>query len=192
MAPGMAAHAHPHFLVDEIRQARRWLMISGILSLIAGALAIAIPAIASVTIAIFIGWILIVAGVMTTIHAFTERDRGGDMWLRLLNGLLALAVGVYIVVAPLSGTLTLTFMLAAWFFASGALLLALWWREREAPGAWLAALNGVMSVLLGLLIAVDLPSSANWAIGLLVGINLIFWGVRALVAASLLKPAEHR
>jgi uncharacterized membrane protein HdeD (DUF308 family) len=173
---------------EELRRARRWLLISGILSLIAGALAIAVPAAASVTIAIFIGWILVVAGVMMGIHAASERDRG-DMALRMLNAVLALAIGVYILVAPLSGTLTLTFLLAAWFLASGALLLILAFRERALPGAWLAGLNGVVSLILGLLIAVDLPSSANWAIGLLVGINLLFWGVRALVGASLIKSA---
>jgi uncharacterized membrane protein HdeD (DUF308 family) len=67
--------------------------------------------------------------------------------------------GIYILAFPLSGTVTLTFVLAA----------------------------GALSVILGFLIAVELPSSAAWAIGLLVGINLIFWGARALIGARLLK-----
>ncbi|MGZ4250669.1 MAG: hypothetical protein ACXVUE_20495 [Solirubrobacteraceae bacterium] len=53
---------------------------------------------------------------------------------------------------------------------------------------WAAALNGVLLIVLGFLIADSLPSSAAWAIGLLVGIDLIFWGVRSLVATRLLKP----
>jgi uncharacterized membrane protein HdeD (DUF308 family) len=56
-----------------------------------------------------------------------------------------------------------------------------------APGAGITGFGGALSVVLGILIAASLPSSASWAIGLLVGINLIFWGVRALTGAGLLK-----
>jgi uncharacterized membrane protein HdeD (DUF308 family) len=82
---------------------------------------------------------------------------------------------------------TLTFVLAVWFFASGVFSLAYALQWRGVPGWWLSALGGVASVILGFLIAASLPSSAAWAIGLLVGINLVFWGVRALLGARLLK-----
>jgi uncharacterized membrane protein HdeD (DUF308 family) len=172
----------------EARRVRNWLLAAGFLSILGGVAAIAVPAIASVTIAIFIGWILIFAGIVMAIDAFSQRERG-RLALRALNAVLALGVGIYLIVAPLSGTLTLTFMLAAWFFATGVLLLAGAWQLRGIGGAWLMALNGVLSLVLGLLIAVDLPSSADWAIGLLVGINLLFWGVRALLAAAALEGA---
>jgi uncharacterized membrane protein HdeD (DUF308 family) len=60
-------------------------------------------------------------------------------------------------------------------------------RRRDAPDMAITAFGGVISLILGVLIAVNLPSSAGWAIGLLVGINLIFWGVRALTGARALK-----
>jgi uncharacterized membrane protein HdeD (DUF308 family) len=63
---------------------------------------------------------------------------------------------------------------------------------RDAPFAWFSALGGVLSIVLGVLIAASLPSSAGWAIGLLVGINLIFWGVRALMGAQLLNAFDNR
>jgi uncharacterized membrane protein HdeD (DUF308 family) len=78
-------------------------------------------------------------------------------------------------------------MLAIWFFALGVLELIGAWQVRGAPGAGWLGLSGAISLILGVLLLVDLPSSAEWAIGLLVGINLVFWGVRALVAASALK-----
>jgi uncharacterized membrane protein HdeD (DUF308 family) len=169
-----------------LRKARRWLLATGILSIVAGLLAVAVPAIASVTIALFIGWLLVFTGVTMGVAALrVESDT--PRWLRLLNAALNLVVGLYVVLFPLDGTLTLTIVLAAWFFASGVLLVAAAWQIRGAPEAWLMGLNGAFSLILGLLIAVDLPSSAGWAIGLLVGINFIFFGVRALIASALMK-----
>ena len=92
-------------------------------------------------------------------------------------------------VAPLTGTLTLTFMLSAWLLAIGLLELYGAWQAREAPGAWTLAVAGALDDVLGVLIAVNLPSSASWALGLLIGISLVFWGVRALMLASALKDA---
>lgn len=171
---------------DDVGRARRWLLVTGVLSLLAGAAAIAVPAVASVAIAIFIGWILMFAGVVIGLHAFSLRS-GTDKTLRLLDAALALLVGFYLVAFPLSGTVTLTLLLAVWFFGTGALSLYVAWRSRGRPGTGWLTFGGALSVVLGLLLAVDLPSAAEWAIGLLVGINLIFWGVRALIAASLLE-----
>jgi uncharacterized membrane protein HdeD (DUF308 family) len=174
---------------EDLRRARKWLTISGILALIAGIVAIAVPAIASVTIAIFVGWVLVFAGATMAMHAFALHARGGELALRLVEALLPLVAGVCILLFPLTGVLTLTFFLTAWFLASGAVLLYGARRVRGVPGSGWLAFNGAVSLLLGILILVDLPSSAGWAIGLLVGVNLLFWGIRALVAASALKHA---
>ena len=171
-------------LAAGVHRARRWVLATGILSIVAGAAAIAVPAVASVTIAIFIGWVLIVTGVARAVYAVRARR---VTVLAVLDAVLALLVGGYLVVSPLSGTVTLTLLLAAWFFGAGALYLLHAWRARGRPGVVLSALNGALAVVIGVLICVDLPSSAAWAIGLLVGIELIFWGIRALLLASLLK-----
>jgi uncharacterized membrane protein HdeD (DUF308 family) len=169
---------------DVVRRVRRGLLVVGALCVVAGAAAILVPAVASLTVAIFLGWVLVFVGVVLLVHAVRDRRHRP---LRLLDGILSLAAGLCLLLFPLTGTLTLTFFLAAWLFATGvfALFGAAVWRGRPGFG-WLL-LNGVLSVVLGVLVAVDLPSSADWAIGLLVGISLLFWGVRALVAASVLK-----
>jgi uncharacterized membrane protein HdeD (DUF308 family) len=76
----------------------------------------------------------------------------------------------------LSGTITLTFLLAVWFFGTG--LLSLWsaWQHRDSDGLAVTVIDGVLSLILGLLIAVSLPSSAAWAIGLLVGFYVLWLG----------------
>jgi uncharacterized membrane protein HdeD (DUF308 family) len=187
----MSSHAlsTPAPVAEDLRRARRWLLAIGLLALLGGVVAVAVPVLATITVAVFIGWILVLAGGLMAFHAFAMRSRG-RVGLRLLASALTLFVGVYLLVAPLDGALTLTVMLAFWFAGVGALMLAAGIRLRGLPGAGLMIANGVISLILAILIAVDLPGSREWAIGLLVGINLMFWGVRALVAASLLKELE--
>lgn len=178
-----------HLTPDDLRKARTWLIVTGAICVITGAIAIIVPAVATITTAIFIGWLLIVGGTVSGFHAWSERATGRLGW-RMLNAVLTVVVGALLVLLPLTGAITLTLLLAAWFFATGALMLYAAWRSRGEPGNGLLAVNAVASLLLGLLITIDFPSSAAWAIGLLVGINLLFWGMRALVAAWLLNRAR--
>jgi uncharacterized membrane protein HdeD (DUF308 family) len=103
--------------------------------------------------------------------------------IELLYAALALIAGIYILAAPLSGTVTLTFVLCFYFFAIGVVRIAAGLSSRGLPGAGWVTLNGVLSLLIGLLILVDFPSSASWAIGLLVGIDFLFFGMGAVQAA---------
>jgi uncharacterized membrane protein HdeD (DUF308 family) len=171
---------------EIVRRARRWLLALGILSLLAGTGAILVPAVASVAMTTFVGWLLVLAGILGASHAFSvpaPTQRG----YRVATAALALLVGIWLIAFPLSGTITLTFLLAVWFFGTGLLHTVAGVRFRGVPGAWLEVLQGGVSLILGILLVADLPSSAAWAIGLLVGINLIFWGARMLTAASLLR-----
>jgi uncharacterized membrane protein HdeD (DUF308 family) len=176
-------------LADALRRGRRNLMIAGVLEVILGAVAIIVPAVASVATAIFIGWVLVVASGFYAWDAFSVRHRG-RMALRLILAVLTFAAGVYLLVAPLDGVFTLTVMLVIWFAATGTARLVMGLAELGTPGAgWLAA-NGAMSLILAILIAVQLPSSAAWAIGLLVGINLLFSGTALIALARALKTVD--
>lgn len=175
---------------DDIRSARRVLLVTGVLALLAGAAAIVVPIAASVTMTLFIGWMLMFYGVVSGFHAITAQAPGRTKAWRVVNALLALVVGFYLVVLPLSGTITLAFLLAVWFFGTGVFSLAAAWQHHGQPGVGWLAVNGVLSLVLGILIAASLPSSAAWAIGLLVGLSMIWWGMDALIAAAVLKGAD--
>jgi len=167
----------------ELKRARRWLIAVGVVATITGVVAIVVPIAASVTMTLFVGWLLMFWGVMGAVQAIRgPAPRSAKAW-RMVDAVLALLVGFYLVVLPLSGTITLTFLLAVWFFGTGVLSLWSAWRNRHAGGVALTVVNGVLSLVLGLLIAVSLPSSAAWAIGLLVGFYMLWWGTGALVAA---------
>src|SRR3954471_19977715 len=172
---------------EEVRRARRRLMIAGVLSLLGGIVAIVLPNIASVATAIFIGWVLVFVSAMYVVDAFSTRD-GRRIALRLLMAALSFAAGLYLLLAPLDGTFTLTVILSMWFLAIGVARIAIGIADRGAPWAGMLVLNGLLSLGLGLLIALQLPESAAWAIGLLVGIDLVFTGAQLIGLARSLRP----
>jgi uncharacterized membrane protein HdeD (DUF308 family) len=161
-------------------------MIAGVLALVLGAVAIVVPAVASVTTAIFVGWILMIAGGLYAVDAWSV-DHGSRKALRLVLAVLTFVAGFYLVVAPLDGAFTLTVVLVIWFMATGTARIIIGLAESGVAGAWMTVLSGAISLALGVLIAEELPSSADWAVGLLVGVDLLFSGALLVALASRLK-----
>jgi uncharacterized membrane protein HdeD (DUF308 family) len=166
---------------DEV--ARHWKLVLaiGIVSILAGAFSILVPVVASISVAILIGWVLLVSGIVQLAHAF--RGSGWHIAWNVAVAVVTAIAGLWILLAPLSGTITLTVVLVAWLWFSGAMRLATWWPVRHLEGSWLLLLSGLVNLLVGLLIWADLPSSAAWAIGLLVGISLLFTGTDLVMTA---------
>jgi uncharacterized membrane protein HdeD (DUF308 family) len=157
--------------------ARSWktLMAVGILAILVGCVAILVPAVAAVGTAIFIGWILLIAGAFLVAAAFSAHSVGTVVW-RLLWAALTVIVGVWLIVEPHNGTLTLTLVLGIYFLLMGLTRVTVAFLGRGQPNAGLVGLSGVCGILIGVLVLAKFPSSADWAIGLLVGIDLIFAG----------------
>jgi uncharacterized membrane protein HdeD (DUF308 family) len=157
--------------------ARTWraLMVVGVLAIVVGCIAIVVPAVASVGTAIFIGWVLLVAGGFLVAAAFSAPSIG-TVILRLIWALLTVIVGIWLIVEPHNGTLTLTLVLGLYFVFMGLTRIAVAFAARGQQNAGLVGLSGVAGLIVGILILAKFPSSADWAIGLLVGIDLIFAG----------------
>ncbi len=160
---------------EGLRRTWKALMAIGVLAIFIGCVAILVPALASVGTAIFIGWILVVAGVFLTAGAFMAHSIGSVV-LRLLWALLTVVVGLWLIVEPHNGTLTLTLVLGLYFLFMGITRVAVAFAARGQEGAGLVGLSGIAGLLIGILVLAKFPSSADWAIGLLVGIDLIFAG----------------
>jgi uncharacterized membrane protein HdeD (DUF308 family) len=156
---------------------RTWktLMAIGVVAIAIGCIAILVPAVASVGTAIFIGWILVIAGAFLVAGAFAAQTVGSVV-LRLLWAFLTVIVGLWLIVEPHNGTLTLTLVLGIYFLFMGITRIGVAFAARGQQGAGLVGLSGVCSLLIGVLVLAKFPSSADWAIGLLVGIDLIFAG----------------
>jgi uncharacterized membrane protein HdeD (DUF308 family) len=166
--------------------ARHWklLLAIGLLCEITGVFSIVVPIVASISAAVLVGWALLFAGVIQLGH-IVRRKLAWDwevLW-RLLVAVLTIVAGAWILIAPLTGTITLTVVLVVWLWAIGVTRLLAWWRMLGMEHNWLNALSGAASLILGILIWADLPSSATWAIGLLVGIELLFAGAGLIMAA---------
>ena len=163
----------------------RFYLIEGIVLIALGAAAIVVPPIATLTITIFLGWLLAISGLVGLFTTLRMRGVPG-FWWALFSAVLAIFVGGLLIGEPISGAFSLTFLLIAFFIIEGvvSVMFALDHR-RELAGAWGWMLaSGIVDLVLATIILAGLPGTAAWAIGLLVGINLTFGGV-ALVAMAL-------
>jgi uncharacterized membrane protein HdeD (DUF308 family) len=172
---GTTTPLEPGTLLEALRRGQKRLMIAGVLMIVLGVVAIIVPAVASVATAIFIGWILVIASAFDVANAMAV-EHAGRRALRFVIAALTFAAGLYLLVAPLDGVFTLTVVLVIWFMASGTARVIVGIAERGLPGWGMTIVSGLISIALGILIAERLPSSADWAIGLIVGVDLLFSG----------------
>jgi len=174
-APGLS-------LVDigTVREDRGWFIGLGVTFAVLGALAVFLPFAASLVTTIVIGWLMMVGGVLQAIHAVRNRRWASSTWA-IVAGVIEVLAGVLVVAFPIAGTVTLTLILAAFFAAEGILKLIRAVQHRGLPAWGWLLFDGVVSLALGLLVLARWPSTAVWALGLLVGINLLFGGASMLL-----------
>jgi uncharacterized membrane protein HdeD (DUF308 family) len=152
-----------------------WFLALGIVLILVGLAAIAFPLVSTIAAKIMLGWLFLIGGVMMVIHAFSAQAWQGFLW-SLLIGILYVVAGGYLAFFPLTGLLTLAILLVILFLAEGIFETIMAFQVRPHEGWGFLLLSGIAAILVGLLIALDLPGSATWALGLLVGINLLFSG----------------
>ncbi len=169
----------------SLRAHWKFFLGEGVILVILGLAAIILPQIASITMAILVGWLLLLSGVAGLVSTFAARRAPGFSW-SLLSAIAGLVAGVVLLLWPLSGVVTLTLVLSVFLCVEGvvSILYALEHR-RELSGRWAMLLfSGVVDLVLAALILGGLPGSAAWAIGILLGINLLMGG-GALIAMAL-------
>ncbi|MDB6091905.1 MAG: hypothetical protein JWN85_4689 [Gammaproteobacteria bacterium] len=155
---------------------RGWLLALGIVQIIAGGIAIAVPAIASIAAVGIFGALLLMTGILQLVHAFKVRTWPRSAWYGL-GGVLYTLAGLFVVLYPISGALTLAVLIAVLFIADGTLRIVFGMTVRPVDGSgWLIA-AGIASIVVGVVLLLGWPATALWATGLLLGINLIFTGV---------------
>src|SRR5499427_10432901 len=152
-------------------------LFEGILLAILGIAAMIVPPLASLAITIFLGWMFLISGIGGLIITYWARNMPG-FWWSLISAALAVLAGGILLARPMQGVLTLTIVIGAYFLAEGvATIMYALEHRRELSGRWAWLLiAGLVDIGIAFIIISGLPGSADWAIGLLVGINLVFGG----------------
>ncbi|MCO5071370.1 MAG: HdeD family acid-resistance protein [Rhizobiaceae bacterium] len=174
--------------IERLKASWIWLAILGAISLIGGILALINPFAATLAAVFLAGWTFLLFGLIQIIHAFRVRDWPGFLW-SLLLGVLTVAVGVSLLFNPVSGALSLTLLVAILFLVLGAVKIMYGLSLRPVAGWGFAALSGVISVLLGVMILADYPWSATAILGVLLAIELLSNGIFLLMIALGLRKA---
>ncbi|MGT2436388.1 HdeD family acid-resistance protein [Bradyrhizobium betae] len=152
-------------------------LFEGILLVVLGVAALILPPLASLAIAIFLGWMFLISGIGGLIVTYWARSTPG-FWWSLISAALAVLAGGLLLARPMQAVLTLTIVLGAYFLAEGiATIMYALEHRRELSGRWSWLLvSGLVDIAISFMVITGLPSSAEWAIGVLVGINLLFGG----------------
>jgi uncharacterized membrane protein HdeD (DUF308 family) len=173
-----------------VRKASTLSTLWGVLLIILGMLAVGSPFLAAVAVNAVIAWLIVFAGVVHLIVAFHTREAGSLIW-RLLVGLAYIAFGGYLIARPALGVVSLTLILASLFLIEGILDIVLFFKVRSAQGSSWLLIDGIITLLLGLMIYAQWPSSSAWAIGTLVGISMIISGVsRVMLSLAVRKSTS--
>jgi uncharacterized membrane protein HdeD (DUF308 family) len=165
-------------------------LVEGIVLVLLGLLAIVIPPLATLAVTILIGWLFLISGVVGLVTTFWAKGAPG-FWWSLVSAIIAIIAGLFLLVDPLSGTVSLTLVLIVFFVIEGVASIMYGFehrREASSRAGWIIA-SGVIDLILAAIILSGLPGSAAWAIGLLVGINMVFGGT-SLIAMALAAHGE--
>jgi uncharacterized membrane protein HdeD (DUF308 family) len=173
-----------------VREHWKAFLFEGILLAVLGIAAMIVPPLASLAVTIFLGWMFLVTGVAGLVMTYWARAMPG-FWWSLISAALAVLAGGILLARPMQGVLTLTIVVGAYFLAEGiATIMYALEHRKELSGRWSWLLvAGLMDILIAFFIIAGLPGSAEWAIGLLVGINLLFGGATLIGMALAARNA---
>lgn len=176
----------PEEIMEVVRNNRSRFRTVGIVLIVLGVLAILFPLVFSIAAKTLLGWIFLLTGAAMLYLAFQAKGWRSGLWTGLI-AVMHIALGVYLGLFALTGLIGLTFLMGLMFLVQGAFECMISLQHRPKKGWGWLALNGVVTLLLGILLIAGLPGTALWAIGLFLGINFLSSGI-ALMALS--KAAE--
>lgn len=176
--------------VGVVRQASTLSVVWGVLLIVFGMLAVGSPFVAAVAVNVVVSWLIVLAGVVHLTLAFSAHSAGSVIW-KLLVGLAYLCFGAYLIMHPVLAVASLTLLLASLFLIEGVLDIVLFFKMRSMRGSSWVLLDGVITLVLGLLIYMQWPTSSAWAIGTLVGVSMIISGItRVMLSLAVRKGTD--
>jgi uncharacterized membrane protein HdeD (DUF308 family) len=164
------------------RESVGWSIGISVLLILAGLIALAAPLIAGVLVETIIAWLLIFGGIAHLVLAFHVRGAGAHLWEALV-GVVYIAAGIFLLLHPLAGLVSLTLFLGAYLLIKGIFELIAGFTLRGVPGGGWLFLDAVISIILAAFIWLHLPYAAGWVVGTLLGVAILFSGISRLALA---------
>jgi uncharacterized membrane protein HdeD (DUF308 family) len=173
-----------------VREHWKLFLIEGVILVVLGLLAVAVPLIAGLAVTILFGWLFLISGIVGLATTFAMRQAPG-FWWSLLSGVLGIVVGGWLLIQPELGLVSLTYLLIAFFIIEGIATIMFALDHRSAlSGRWgWMLVSGIVDLFLAAVILAGLPGAVAWALGLIVGINMVFGGA-SLIGMALAAHAE--
>ena len=148
----------------------------GFAVMLLGVLAVMTPFVSGVAVTAFVAVLITAAGLTMTMYAFKAGSFGKGL-LQFLFGGITIVCGVAMFVTPMLSMWTLTGLLMVYFLVDGIFAIFSGVKGRPAPGWGWVTISGIVSIVLAVLLYREWPDSGTYAVGLLVGIRLIFTGL---------------
>ena len=177
-------------IAAAVRHHWKLFLVEGIILAVLGFLAVAVPMLAGLAITILFGWLFLIGGIVGLVTTFAMR-RAPGFWWSLLSAILGIVVGGWLLAQPTLGLVSLTYVLIVFFIVEGiATLMFALAHRRALSGRWEWMLaSGIVDLLVAAVILAGLPGTIAWALGLIVGVNLIFGGT-SMIGMALAAHAE--
>ena len=170
-------------MAKAIKQHGKWFMGAGVLFILLGAAAVLLPHVFTLVAEQFVGWLFLIGGVILALKCL--RAKGAPALIgSAVRALLSIAVGVLLVAFPAQGVISLTLLLIAFFAAEGIVRIVLSFKLRPMNNWGWVLVNGVINIVLAGIIWAGLPGSAAWVLGLLVGVDLLLFGLSMIMLAQ--------
>ena len=174
-----------------VRDNWKLFLIEGVILVVLGFLAVAVPMVAGLAVTILFGWLFLISGIVGLYTTYVLRHAPG-FWWSLMSGVLAVVVGCWLLVQPALGLVSLTYLLIAFFIIEGVATIMFALDHRAAlTGRWgWMLVSGIIDLFLAAVILAGLPGTVAWALGLIVGINMIFGGA-SMIGMALAAHADQ-
>jgi uncharacterized membrane protein HdeD (DUF308 family) len=170
----------------DMHKAGGWVIVWGVLLIIAGIVAIVAPGAAALATALLLAWLFVFAGVVELVSAFQQRAHDGFAW-KLIAAVATLILGVGMLLFPVASLASLTLLIGAFLLASGVSTGMLAFKLRPKPGWGWVLFDGALSIVIAVLIAEGWPQNSIGFVGILVGICLISGGVWRIILGRALR-----
>lgn len=176
--------------IEEIRGFKTWSISLGVGLIVLGLLTIAVAGFTTLVTVIFLGLVLAVRGIVDVVHSVGSRHEKG-FWWRLFGGTLSLVIGTLLLSRPVTGIVTLTFLIAVFLITAGLFRAIAAPIEHSDQWGWVM-FGGIVSLILGFIVLSGWPVSSVWFVGLIIGIEILIQGIVMVTLPFAIRRVESK